>query len=103
MTWVITLLAAAVATVAWYATAPNNMLRLGVLALMYWGAALMWTVDGVNGLVEGEGFIEIADTAAMFDDAMLGILVVVAGLAVWAVYLVAKDPKRVLRKSLAGS
>ena len=103
MTWVITLLAAAIATVAWYATAPNSRLRLGVLALMYWGAALMWTVDGINGLVEGEGFIEIADTAAMFDDAMLGILVVVAGLAVWAVYLVAKDPKRVLRKSLAGS
>lgn len=103
MTWVITLLAAAIATVAWYATAPNNRLRLGVLALMYWGATLMWTVDGINGLVEGEGFIEIADSAAMFDDAMLGILVVVAGLAVWAIYLVVTDPKRVLSKSLAGS
>ncbi|MBO4365568.1 MAG: hypothetical protein J5804_04665, partial [Eggerthellaceae bacterium] len=66
MTWIITVLAAAIATVAWYATAPNSKLRLGVLALMYWGAALMWTVDGINGLIEGEGFIEIADTAAMF-------------------------------------
>ena len=67
---------------------------------MYWGASLMWTVDGINGLIEGEGFIEIADTAAMLDDAVLGLLVVIVGLAAWAIYLVAKDPKRVLRKSL---
>ena len=102
MTLVITLCAAAVATVAWYAKAPDNKLRLGVLALMYWGASLMWTVDGINGLIEGEGFIEITDTAAMFDDAMLGLLVVVVGLAAWAIYLVARDPKRILRKTLVG-
>ena len=101
MTLVITLCAAAIATIAWYATAPDSKLHLGVLALMYWGASLMWTVDGINGLIEGEGFIEIADTAAMLDDAVLGLLVVIVGLAAWAVYLVAKDPKRVLRKSLA--
>ena len=101
MTLVITLLAAAIATIAWYAVAPDNKLRLGVLALMYWGAALMWTVDGINGLIEGEGFIEIADTAAMLDDAILGLVVVAVGLAAWAVYLVVKDPKRVLRRSLA--
>lgn len=100
MTLIITLCAAAIATIAWYATAPDSKLRLGVLALMYWGASLMWTVDGINGLIEGEGFIEITDTAAMLDDAVLGLLVVIVGLAAWAVYLVAKDPKRVLRKSL---
>ena len=101
MTLVITLLAAAIATIAWYAMAPDNKLHLGVLALMYWGAALMWTVDGINGLIEGEGFIEIADTAAMLDDAVLGLLVVIVGLAAWALYLVVKDPKRIMRKSLA--
>ena len=101
MTLVITLLAAAVATIAWYAKAPDSKLRLGVLALIYWGASLMWTVDGINGLVEGEGFIEITDTAAMLDDALLGILVVVIGLAAWAVYLIVKDPKRIMRKTLA--
>ena len=101
MTLVITLLAAAIATIAWYAVAPDNKLRLGVLALMYWGAALMWTVDGINGLIEGEGFIEIADTAAMLDAAVLGLLVVIVGLAAWALYLVVKDPKRIMRKSLA--
>ena len=100
MTLILTLLAAAVATVAWYAGTPNSKLRIGTLALMYWVAALMWTVDGVACLLEGEAFIEIADTAAMFDDAMLGLLVIVAGLAAWAVYLVVKDPKKTMRKSL---
>ena len=101
MTLVITFLAAAIVTAIWYAKAPNSDMRLGTLALMYWGAALMWCVDGINGLIEGEGFIEIADTAAMLDDAVLGLVVVAVGLAAWAVYLVAKDPKHVLRKSLA--
>ena len=100
MTLVITFLAAAIATALWYAKAPNSDMRLGTLALMYWGAALMWCVDGINGLIEGEGFIEITDTAAMFDDAVLGLVVVVIGLAAWVIYLVAKDPKRALRKSL---
>ena len=101
MTLVITLLAAAIATVLWYAKAPDSNLRLGTLALMYWGAALMWCVDGINGLIEGEGFIEIADTAAMLDDAVLGIVVVVIGLVAWSVYLLIKDPKSVMRKSLS--
>lgn len=101
MTLVITLLAAALATALWYAKAPNSDMRLGTLALMYWGAALMWCVDGVNGLVQGEGFIEITDASVMLDDAVLGIVVVAVGLAAWALYLIVKDPKHVLRKSLA--
>lgn len=101
MTLVITFLAAAIATAFWYAKAPNSDMRLGTLALMYWGAALMWCVDGINGLIEGEGFIEISDTAAMIDDAALGLVVVVVGLVAWAIYLVVKDPKNVLRRSLA--
>ena len=101
MTLVITLLAAAVATIAWYAAGPKSTMKIGALALMYWGAALMWVVDGIACLVEGEAFIEIADSAAMFDDTMLGFLVVTAGLVAWAVYLLVKDPKSTIRKSLA--
>jgi hypothetical protein len=101
MTLVITFIAAAIATALWYSKAPNSDMRLGTLALMYWGAALMWCVDGIFCLLEGEGFIEIVDTAAMLDDAILGIVVVASGLVAWAIYLVVKDPKRVLRKSLA--
>lgn len=103
MTLVITFLAAAIVTAIWYAKAPNTDMRLGTLALMYWGATLMWCVDGINGLIEGEGFIEITDTAAMLDDAVLGLVVVAVGLAAWAIYLVIKDPKHVLRKSLVNN
>ena len=101
MTLVITLLAAAVATVIWYALGQKSSMKVGTLALMYWGASLMWMVDGIACLVEGEAFIEIADTAAMLDDAVLGLVVVVAGLVARAIYLLIKDPKGVLRGSAA--
>ena len=45
MTLVIALLAAAVTTVVWYALGPKSTMKVGVLALMYWGASLMWCVD----------------------------------------------------------
>lgn len=103
MTLVITLLAAAIATIARYAAGPKSTMKIGALALMYWGAGLMWVVDGIACLAEGEAFIEIADTAAMLDDAILGGVVVVAGLIVWAIYLLIKDPKGTLRYSLRKS
>lgn len=103
MTLVITLLAAAIATIAWYAAGPKNTMKIGALALMYWGAGLMWVVDGIACLAEGEAFIEITYTAAMLDDAILGAVVVVAGLVAWAIYLLIKDPKGTLRYSLRKS
>lgn len=101
MTLVITLLAAVVATLVWYVLLPNKSYCVGALALMYWGAALMWVVDGIACLVEGEAFIEIVDKAAMLDDALLGAIIVVAGLAVWVLYVLIRDPKQVLAKALA--
>ena len=73
--------------------------KLSWLMNMLWGAVLMWLVDGMYRLLDGEPFIEIADTAVMFDDAMLGLLVAIIGLAAWTVYLVIKDPKHVLRRT----
>lgn len=58
---------------------------LGVLVLSYFGAALMWCVDGFACLAEGEPFVELADPAAMADDAILGICVVALGLAAWLI------------------
>ena len=100
MTLMITLLAAVVASIVWYSKAPNSTFNIGSLALMYWAATLMWCVDGIACLIEGEAFIEIADTAAMLDDAVLGIVVVIVGLAVWAVINIARDPKRIFSKAL---
>ena len=73
MTLIVTLLAAVITTIVWYTKLPDNTYRIGVLALTYWAAALMWCVDGFAGLIEGEGFIELSDKAAMLDDAQITI------------------------------
>ena len=92
MTLVITAIAAIIATIIRFATPLGEKLHIGVLALMYWGASLMWCVDGFACVAEGEGFIELTDTAAMADDALLGICVVALGLVAWAiVYLVKRN------------
>ena len=90
MTLIITAIAAIVTVGAWYATRSEHAdLRLGVLALMYTGAALMWCVDGIASVIEGGAFVEFADAAQMADDAKLGALIVVCGLVIWGVYLLA--------------
>ena len=45
MTLLITVFAAVAATLVWYNTTSD--MKLGFLALMYWGASLMWLVDAV--------------------------------------------------------
>ena len=92
MTLIITALAALVVAVIYLrkpAVARAN--KLGVLVLIYVGAALMWCVDGFACLAEGEPFVELSGTAAMVDDALLGGCVVLLGLVAWLViYFVAK-------------
>lgn len=89
MTLIITAIAALIASALWFANRTNDTMKFGVLALMYWGASLMWCVDGIACVLEGEPFVELVDKAAMLDDAKLGVLVVVVGLAAWAVALAA--------------
>ena len=86
MTLIITALAALIAA-AIYMFNPSvaRAYQIGALALIYLGAALMWCVDGFACLAEGEPFVELSDTAAMADDALLGLCVVVLGLAAWGV------------------
>lgn len=90
MTLIITAVAAIVATILRFALPSATRLHLGALALMYWGAAIMWCVDGFACLAEGEAFIELADTAAMADDALLGVCVVVLGLVAWGIVCLVK-------------
>lgn len=85
MTLIITAVAAIVVTILRFVHPAAEKLHLGALALMYWGAALMWCVDGFACLAEGEAFIELSDAAAMTDDALLGLCVVGLGLVAWAV------------------
>lgn len=47
--------------------------------LMFWGAALMWLVDCIFSAAGGEGFFDIS-----MNDAVLGAIILVAGLGVVA-------------------
>jgi hypothetical protein len=89
----ITALAALVSTALWYVHAPSDKYKLGFLALIYWGATLMWLVDHVMAYVqEGGSFFEInADATG------LGFSVLILGLFVWLVRLLLSDPKRVIK------
>ena len=46
--------------------------------LMFWGAALMWSVDCVGNAMEGEAFFDISR-----EDTVLGFIILAAGLAVF--------------------
>ena len=89
MTLIITAVAAIIATVIRFLK-PELAVKahIGFLALMYWGASLMWSVDGFAAVAEGEAFVELADTTAMADDALLGLCVVLLGLAVWGIVFI---------------
>ena len=48
--------------------------------LMFWGAALMWSVDCVHSYMEGEGLFDLSR-----EDTILGAIILASGLAVFAV------------------
>ncbi len=86
MTLVLTAIAAALAAAAWRLSPAAREMRVGTLALAYAGAALMWCVDEAANLLEGGALFNLGDSAAMADDALLGLLIVGAGLAGWLVF-----------------
>jgi hypothetical protein len=80
MCLLITLAAALAASLTWYRKGRDEAMKLETLSLMYWGAALMWMVDGFFRLAEDEPFLELT-----LDDVLLGLLVVACGLLAWFV------------------
>lgn len=78
MCLILTCIAAVITTVLYFRY-PKISARFSLehLALMYWGAALMWSVDGVFRVMEGEHFLELT-----LNDTLLGMLVVICGLGV---------------------
>ena len=93
---IITALAAVVATIIWYVQAPNNKYKLNILCFIFWGATLMWIVDHVMAyLSEGGQFFDIS-----LDATLLGISMVLLGLAAWIIVLLVSGPKGVFKKHL---
>ena len=102
MTLLVTIFAAVIATVVWYNGASTGKMRVGTLALMYWGASIMWFVDAIFEYAElGAEFFTPAG-ADMLNDLYLGLSVVALGLIIWLVILMIKDPKGVIRAMLSG-
>ena len=101
MTLLITVLAACITTVLWYKNAPDDTMKLGFLALMYWGASLMWMCDAIFEYKElGAEFFSPA-AADMINDGFLGLSVVALGMVIWIVQLIVKDPKGIVKKSIS--
>lgn len=96
MWFLLTALAAIIATALWYVNAPGDKYKLSLLSFIYWGAAIMWLVDHVIAYIQERGeFFEInADAAG------LGFSVLLLGLLVWLIVLLVSDPKRVLKRVL---
>ncbi len=102
MTLLITIFAAVAVTVKWY-NRKNDDMRLGSLALMYWGASLMWFVDAIAEYIELEAEFFTPGAADMLNDSFLGLSVVALGLVIWVIRLLVADPKGVVKKMFTGS
>lgn len=100
MTLLITVFAAVITTVIWYRSTEEKGMYTGGLALMYWGASIMWFIDAVVEFRELKADYFVPETADMINDAFLGLSVVALGLIVWVAYLLFKDPKGKVRAAL---
>lgn len=100
MTLLLTIFAAIITTILWY-NRKNNDMQLHVLMFMFWGASLMWFVDAIAEYIElGADYFAPA-VEDMINDSFLGFSVIAFALIIWVVYLLIKDPKGVVRKSIS--
>lgn len=75
MCLIITTFAAICASLFWLFKDKDNAHKSGMLALMYWGASLMWLVDCIFAVFQGEAFLDTSN-----NDAILGVIIVICGL-----------------------
>ena len=88
MCLILTACAAVVSALLWFFKFRDERYNLQFLTLMYLGATLMWSVDGIFSVMGGEGFFDLS-----LDDTKLGLLVVTLGVVLWAVTLIVRSVK----------
>ncbi len=88
MCLIMTMIAAVVFTALWAKMRKQSLLTT---TLMFWAAALMWSVDGVASVLDGEPFFDISR-----EDTILGAIIVLCGVAIFAV-LAVFERRRVLK------
>ena len=103
MTLLTTVFAAVIATIVWYKKAPDSSMKIGTLALMYWGASIMWLVDAIVEYSEVGADFFIQDGADMLNDLYLGLSVVALGLVIWLAILLIKDPRGIVKASITNN
>lgn len=91
MCLILTFIAAIISTALYFLYPKfSKSFSLEYLTLMYWGASLMWSVDGFFRLIEGEGFFDLS-----MNDTLLGLLIIICGLFFAAVRsIIYKKAKR---------
>lgn len=85
MCLILTTIAAIICSALYFFKFSDKKYMLHTLALMYWGAALMWSVDGFFALSAGEPFFDLS-----LNDTMLGLLIVICGIVAWGIMFFVK-------------
>ena len=79
MYFIVSLLATIVFTILWIFVKPKKQLHFGYGALIFAGATIAWTVDGIKNFIEGDGFIRFdqlwIDTVIAFWTLFFGLLI----------------------------
>jgi len=89
--WLVTtLIAAIIATVAWYISKKDY--KLDILSLMLWGTSIMILVDHILGY-EGGAFLEIQTEGLIANATLLGIVMLIPIFIVWEIILILTKPK----------
>ncbi len=93
MCLIMTILTAVILTVFYFRAEKQGKTAKSLLTstLMFWAAALMWSVDGVASVLDGEPFFDISR-----EDTVLGAIIILCGLAIFAV-LAVFERRRVLK------
>lgn len=98
MTLLISIFASIITTIIWYKkSAEGKKYQLGTLALMYWGASIMWFVDGIFEYAELKAEYFTPEPVDMLNDAFLGFSVIALGLIIWLIIFLIKDPENVIK------
>ncbi len=87
---IMTIAAAVIFSVIYIVQRKKNIKSKSTFAtmLMFWGAALMWLIDCIFSAAEGEPFFDLSK-----EDAVLGAIILGAGIAIYAVMLVLEKRK----------
>lgn len=100
MTLLITVFFAVISTLVWYVSEKARRLKVGVLLYMFWGASLMWLVDGLFEYSEvGAEFFK-PSAQEMLSDTLLGFSAAALAMVVWAAVILVKDPMHTIKSVL---